>query len=84
MNRHAITCGACGEMIEVELMSKPATMNLQTVSVVVVEHQGPLNCPACNTRVVPVMASIQSAWIATPVAPAEQNLIALPGGKIKI
>lgn len=75
----AMQCAACGGAVDVDISDSQRIINLETVSMLCIEHQGQLMCPNCNTIVMPVLKAIAGLMFqAVPVPPEQQNKLILP------
>lgn len=74
-----LPCGACGKLLDVKLNPKPKIVNLESVSMVVIEHTGQLACP-CGATLMPVVMTVGTVGVhLQPVQPQAQKLIVEPG-----
>lgn len=76
-----IPCNKCGHPIDAQLQPKPRIVNLEFVSIVVIDHSGQVTCPRCTSVVQPVVIGVgETGVVYGPVFSTEkQNLIVPPG-----
>jgi hypothetical protein len=83
MNPGQMQCGKCGVPVDV-MIGEPKILNLDTTTVIVVEHSGQTLCPGCSTCVRPAIAACAGfAMTMAPVPPQQQTKIIIPGGLTK-
>jgi uncharacterized protein (UPF0212 family) len=79
INKLAVPCAACNAAVEIDISENQRIINLETVSMLVIEHQGQLMCPGCGNVVMPVLKAIAGLMFqAMPVPPEQQNKLVLP------
>lgn len=75
-----INCGACGKPVEIEL-TKPNVINMEKVSLIIVEHDGQTNCP-CGAVIVPAVQNVAGIGIVgIPVPPEQRKKLVVPAGR---
>ncbi len=79
MEKTKLPCGVCGELLEVQLQPKPRIVNLETISLIMVEHSAQVGCK-CGATLLPVIMAVGTVGIhLAPVQPQQQSLIVPPG-----
>lgn len=74
-----IPCVQCANLLEVEV-EQPRIINIEHVSIIVIEHQGRVTCRQCGGMGVPSVQQITDVALAlVPVQP-KKKIIAVPPG----
>jgi len=74
-----VACGSCNQMVEISVNPSHRIINLEMLSMFIVEHSGQRLCPHCGAVVVPALAAVQGiVMIAAPVASKEQKMVISP------
>lgn len=78
-----LPCGGCGVAVTVLMSTEPRIINLESISIVLVEHAGRVECPACHSELIPAIAAAPNMLVRLlKVEKKEPNRIVLPGGPL--
>jgi hypothetical protein len=84
-----VPCGLCGEPVEFEMAEGPKIINMEGVSILVIEHGGFRACPSCGKEVALGVKGVAGVmWATIPVSPQavaakRGNLVIPAGGLLK-
>jgi hypothetical protein len=85
MTEVPLQCSKCQQPVTINASIPPRIMNLQTCSIVVLEHDGQIVCPHCNAVLIPVVGQVGQIGMLLPeVPPDKQKQIIVPGNGMKI
>jgi hypothetical protein len=68
-----VVCQACEKEIELPAPSNPRIINLEAVSMIVLEHPQVYRCPECQTRVAYGLCGGEAIALALVAIPLEDN-----------
>lgn len=75
-----LPCGACQKMVHVMVSAQPKLLNMDSVSIIMIEHSTQVLCQCGATLQVAIAAVPNMLLSLVPVAPQQQQQIIIPPG----